>query len=73
MSAYADNPLIARSALNEDMIVVSLQPEVDKVVTWSDKVRFTLYTSKCEMAFFSLDSADAAWQPNITIDVTRMF
>ena len=47
------------------MIVASLQPDVDKVVAWSGKARLTLNTSKCETAFFSLDCAEAAWQPNI--------
>ena len=68
-----DDLLIARSARNKDMIVAYLQPEVDKVVAWSDKARLTLSTSKCETAFFILDCQEAAWQPNITIDGKRMF
>ena len=39
MSAYADYLSIARSESNMDMIVASLQPEVDKVVACSDKAR----------------------------------
>ena len=70
---YADDPLIARSARNNDMIVASSQPEVHKVIAWSDKSRLTLNSSKCETAFFNLDSAEAAWQPNITIDGRLMF
>ena len=38
--------VIACSAHNKDMMVASLQPEVDKVVAWSDKGRLTLNTSK---------------------------
>ena len=72
VSVYADYLLIASSSRNKDMVVTSLQPEVDKVVAWSDKVRLTLNTSKCETAFFSLDCAEAAWQPNITIDGKQM-
>ena len=41
MSVNADDLLIARSARNKDMIVASLQQEVDKVVAWSDKARLT--------------------------------
>ena len=55
VSAYADDLLIACSSRNKDMIVVYLQPELDKVVIWSDKARLTLSTSKCKTAFFSLD------------------
>ena len=71
--AYADDLLIAHSARNKDMIVASMQPEVDKVVAWSKKARLTLSTFKCETAFISLDCADSAWQANITIDGKRMF
>ena len=70
MSAYADDLLVAHS---KDMIVASLQPEVDKVVAWSDKARLTHNTFKCEKAFFSLDGAEAAWQPNIIFDGKQMF
>ena len=70
VSAYADDLVIAR---NKDMIITSLQPEVDKVVAWSAKARLTLNSSKCETAFFSLDCAHAAWQPKITGTGKRMF
>ena len=59
MSVYADDLLIARSIRNKVMIVATLQPEFDKVVTRSDKARLTPNTSKCETAFFSLDCAEA--------------
>ena len=73
VGAYADDLLIARSAQNKDLIVVSLLPEVDKVVAWSDKARLTLNPFKCETAFFSQECPQAAWQPYITIDGKRMF
>ena len=73
MSAYADDMLIVYSACDRDMIVASLQTEVDKVVAWSDKARLTFNSSKYETAFFSLDCAEAAWQPNIPIDGKRIF
>ena len=44
-----------------------LQKEVDKVVKWSDDARLTLNTNKCEVSFFSLCTAEASWQPHITI------
>ena len=39
VSANSDDLLIASSGRNKDMIVASLQSEVDKVVAWSDKAR----------------------------------
>ena len=44
-----------------------LKKEVDKVVKWSDNARLTLNTNKCEVSFFSLCTAEASWQPHITI------
>ena len=68
ISACVDDLLIVPSACNEDMIMASLQLEVDKVVAWSAKVRLILNSSKFETTFFSLDCAEAAWQPSFTID-----
>ena len=53
--------------------MASLQPEEGRKVAWSDKARIILNTCNCETAFFSLDCAEAAWPPNITIDGKRMF
>ena len=44
-----------------------LQKEVDKVVKWSDDARLILNINKCEVFFFSLCTAEASWQPHITI------
>ena len=73
VSTYADDLLIARSAGNKNMIVLSLQPEIDKVVAWCDKARLTLNTSKCETTFVSMHCAEAVWQHNIIIDGRLMF
>ena len=45
-----------------------MQAEVDKVVSWSQQARLTLNAAKCEVAFFSLDNAEAQWRPQITIN-----
>ena len=45
-----------------------MQTEVDKVVSWSQQARLTLNAAKCEVAFFSLDNAEAQWRPQITIN-----
>ena len=46
------------------MIIASLQPEVDKVFTWSSNARLTLNASKSKTAFFSLDMQK--WPGNLT-------
>ena len=61
MIAYTDDLAIS---CKKDMIIASLQ----QVVTWSAKEKMTLNISKGERDFFSLDCAEADWQPNITID-----
>ena len=45
VSAYADDLSIACGGRNKDMIVVSLQPEVDRVVASSDNARLIPNTS----------------------------
>ena len=45
-----------------------MQAEVDKVASWSQQARLTLNAAKCEVAFFSLDNAEAQWRPQITIN-----
>ena len=41
--------------------------EVDKVVKWKDESRLTLNINKCEVFLFNLCTAEASWQPHITI------
>ena len=45
-----------------------MQAGVDKVVRRSQQARLTLNAAKCEVAFFSLDNAEAQWRPQITIN-----
>ena len=45
-----------------------MQAEVDKVVSWSQQARLTFNAAKCEVAFFSLDNAEAQWRPQLTIN-----
>ena len=67
VSAYADDLAIACSGRSKIDMTKKLQKEVDKVVKWSDDARLTLNTNKCEVSFFSLCTAEASWQPHITI------
>ena len=67
MSAYADDLAIACSERSAIDMTKKLQKEVDKVVKWSDDARLTLNTNKCEVSFFRLCTAEASWQPHITI------
>ena len=67
MNAYADDLAIACSGRSKIDMTKKLQKEVDKVVKWSDDARLTLNTNKCEVSFFSLCTAEASWQPHITI------
>ena len=67
VSAYADDLAIACSGRSKIDMTKKLQKEVDKVVEWSDDARLTLNTNKCEVSFFSLCTAEASWQPHLTI------
>ena len=45
VSAFADDLLIARRSSYDNMMVASIQPEVDGVAVWSDRARLALETS----------------------------
>ena len=59
--------LACRGRKKED-VALRMQAEVEKVVSWSQQARQTLNAAKCEVAFFSLDNAEAQWRPKITIN-----
>ena len=68
VSDYADDLALACRGRKKEDVALRMQAEVDKVVSWSQQARLTLNTAKCEVAFFSLDNADAQWRPQITIN-----
>ena len=67
-SAYADDLALACLGRKKEDVALRMQAEVDKVVSWSQQARLTLNAAKCEVAFFSLDNAEAQWRPQITIN-----
>ena len=66
VSAYADDLALACRGRKKEDVALRMQAEVDKVVSWSQQARLTLNAAKCEVAFFSLDNAEAQWRPQIT-------
>ena len=68
VSAYADDLALACRGRKKEDVALRMQAEVDKVVSWSQQARLTLNAAKCEVAFFSLDNAEAQWRPQITIN-----
>ena len=68
VSAYADDLALACRGRKKEDVALRMQAEVDKVVSWSQQARLTLNAAKCEVAFFSLDNAEAQWRHQITIN-----
>ena len=68
VSAYADDLSLACRCRKEEDVALRMQAEVDKVVSWSQQARLSLNAAKCEVAFFSLDNAEAQWRTQITIN-----
>ena len=68
VSAYADDLALACRGRKKEDVALRMQAEVDRVVSWSQQARLTLNAAKCEVAFFSLDNAEAQWRPQITIN-----
>ena len=72
VTAYADHLALACSGRKKEDVVLRMQTEVDKVASWSQQARLTLNAAKCEVAFFSLDNAEAQWRPQITINAPSL-
>ena len=68
VSACADDLALAYRGCKKEDVALRMQAEVNKVVSWSRQARLTLNAAKCEVAFFSLDNAEAQWRPQITIN-----
>ena len=68
VSAYTDDLALACRSRKKEDVALRMRAEVDKVVSWSQQARLTLNAAKCEVAFFSLDNAEAQWRPQITIN-----
>ena len=68
VGAYADDLALACRGRKKEDIALRMQAEVDKVVSCSQQALLTLNAAKCEVAFFSLDNAEAQWRPQITIN-----
>ena len=68
VSAYADDLALANRGRKKEDVALRMHAEVDKVVSWSQQARLTINAGKCEVAFFSLDNAEAQWRPQITIN-----
>ena len=68
VSTYTDNLALASRGRKKEDVALRMQAEVDKVVSWSQQARLTLNASKYEVAFFSLDNAEAQWRLQITIN-----
>jgi len=48
------------------------QQAVDAVALWSKKKKMTLNTDKSEVAFFSIDTHEAKWQPIISLNRSQL-
>ena len=68
VSANDDDLALACRGRKKEDVALRMQAEVDKVVSWSQQARQTLNATMCEVAFFSLDNAEAQWRPKITIN-----
>ena len=68
VSAYADDLALACRGRKKEDVALRMQAEVDKVVSWSQQALLTLNAAIWEVAFFSLDNAEAQWRTQITIN-----
>ena len=72
VSAFADDLALACKGRRKEDVEMRMQPEVDKVAEWSGKNFLKLNATKCEVSFFTMDSAEARWQPTVSIGECRL-
>ena len=72
ISMYADDVAVWAHEKSRDSLQSKIQMAADKVVQWSKKWKLLLSAGKCEVAFFSTNTHEAHWQPNILINGERL-
>ena len=69
---YDDDVSLLASHHDKASAVSDLQQAVDAVAMWSKKKKMTLNTDKSEVAFFSIDTHEAKWQPIISLNGSQL-
>ena len=68
VSLYADDVALWATDSDCRRAGALVQGAVTAVSDWSRRFKLSLNPSKCQVAFFSVDSREAGWQPVIDID-----
>jgi ribonuclease HI len=72
LSLYADDLKTSKS--HNDRVQAALQVEeaVNGIAKWSREAKLTLNAAKCEVAFFSMNTNEADWEPTVVMDGQRL-
>ena len=65
---FADDASIWAAHKDLNVLEAKLQRVIDIINEWSIKKKMTINTDKCEVTFFSTDSHEAKWRPNMKLD-----
>ncbi len=69
---FADDVSLFSSHPNKDVAEAAIQEAITIVAEWSRCRKLTLNTSKYEVAFFTINSKEARWQPSVQLDGTTL-
>ncbi len=60
---FADDVSLFSSHPNKEVVEAAIQEDITNVAEWSQRRKFTPNASKCEVAFFTNNSKEAAGSP----------
>ncbi len=65
---FADDFSHFNSHPNKEVAEAAIQESLTSVAEWSRRRKLTLSASKCDFAFFTINSKDAHWQHSLQLD-----
>ena len=68
VSLYADDVALLRSHKDKVRAASDLEGDVNEAWRWSREKKLTLNLKKCEVSFFSPDSREASWEPQVRVE-----
>ena len=72
VSLYADDVALWSVNPRKEVAATAVEAGVGAVVEWSAKNKLNLNLSKCEIGFFSNDSRESSWVPNVRVNGTSI-
>ena len=68
VSLYADDIAVWAQSRDKNVVLSKVQETITNFGIWSEEHKLTLNASKCETSFFSTDTKEAGWCPEVRLN-----